>query len=103
MGEQENGNAVERFWRALEDADFEAAKAELHSDFVEFFPQSGERIRGCGTGFPSSPTTRGSRRLRSTGLSVATTYGLTRQPSTTRKTAAPHIASARSRSVGTAK
>src|ERR687895_2970499 len=46
MGEQENGKAVERFWRALEDADFEAAKAELHSDFVEFFPQSGERIRG---------------------------------------------------------
>jgi limonene-1,2-epoxide hydrolase len=46
MGERENGEAVERFWRALEKEDFEAAKAELHPDFVESYPQSGERIRG---------------------------------------------------------
>jgi limonene-1,2-epoxide hydrolase len=61
MGERENGKAVERFWRALEDADFETAKGELHSDFVEFFPQSGERIRGVGnwlsfvTNYPGFP------------------------------------------------
>jgi hypothetical protein len=46
MVEQENRGAVERYWRALENEDFEAAKAELHPDFVESFPQSGERIRG---------------------------------------------------------
>ena len=45
MGERENGQAVERFWRALEKEDFEAAKAELHPDFVETYPQSGERLR----------------------------------------------------------
>ena len=47
MGERENGEAVERFWRALEKEDFEAAKAELHEDVVESYPQSGERIRGA--------------------------------------------------------
>jgi limonene-1,2-epoxide hydrolase len=46
MGEQENGEAVERYWRALEKEDFEAAKAELHDEFVESYPQSGERVRG---------------------------------------------------------
>jgi limonene-1,2-epoxide hydrolase len=46
MGERENGQAVERFWQALEKEDFDAAKAELHDDLVESYPQSGERIRG---------------------------------------------------------
>jgi limonene-1,2-epoxide hydrolase len=46
MGERENAEAVERYWRALEKEEFETAKAELHEDFVETYPQSGERIRG---------------------------------------------------------
>lgn len=46
MEERSNGEAVERYWRALEKEDFEAAKAELHDDFEESYPQSGERIRG---------------------------------------------------------
>lgn len=46
MGEQENRGAVERYWDALGREDFEAAVAEVHEDFVETYPQSGERVRG---------------------------------------------------------
>jgi ketosteroid isomerase-like protein len=46
MGEQENREAVERYWEALGREDFETALAELHEDFEETFVQSGERVRG---------------------------------------------------------
>lgn len=46
MGESENRAAVERFWAALEKEDFEAAAEELHEEFQEMYPQSGERIVG---------------------------------------------------------
>jgi hypothetical protein len=46
MGEQENRDAVERYWEALGREDFESAVAELHDEFVETFVQSGERVRG---------------------------------------------------------
>jgi limonene-1,2-epoxide hydrolase len=46
MGEQENREAAKRFWKALENADFDAAGSELHHDMVEDYPQSGERILG---------------------------------------------------------
>jgi hypothetical protein len=46
MGDSDNRAPVERFWTALEQKDFDAAGAELHDDFSETYPQSGERIQG---------------------------------------------------------
>jgi limonene-1,2-epoxide hydrolase len=46
MGESENRGAVERFWAALEREDFDSATEELHEDFQETYPQSGEHIVG---------------------------------------------------------
>jgi hypothetical protein len=46
MGGQENRAAVERFWDAIATESFDAAAAELHDDYLETYPQSGERIRG---------------------------------------------------------
>jgi ketosteroid isomerase-like protein len=43
---EENREAVEGYWQALENEDYEAAQAQLHGEFVEEWPQSGERIRG---------------------------------------------------------
>ena len=47
MSESENRAAVERFWAALERKDFDAAGKELHEEFSESYPQSGERIVGA--------------------------------------------------------
>ncbi|MDP8957206.1 MAG: nuclear transport factor 2 family protein [Actinomycetota bacterium] len=41
-----NREVVERYWRALERSEFDAAVEELADDFVETYPQSGETIRG---------------------------------------------------------
>jgi ketosteroid isomerase-like protein len=38
---------VEQLWALLERSDWEAAKQLLHPDFVQEWPQSGERIRGA--------------------------------------------------------
>lgn len=46
MGEQQNRDMIERFWQCLENEDFDAAAVELHDEFTELYPQSGERIRG---------------------------------------------------------
>jgi hypothetical protein len=75
MGEQEDGHAVTRYWQALETENFEAAKAELHEDFVESYPQSGERIRGTQTGCHWSPITPDFRRSRFAGSSAAEICG----------------------------
>jgi SnoaL-like protein len=46
MSDEENRAAVERYWEALAHGNFEAAVAEVHEDFEETYPQSGERFRG---------------------------------------------------------
>jgi ketosteroid isomerase-like protein len=46
MSEQENRDAIERFFDAFERQDLDAFSELLHDDYVEEYPQSGERIRG---------------------------------------------------------
>jgi len=46
MSEEQNRQTVERYWEALERNDFDRAMVELHDDFVEIYPQSGERVAG---------------------------------------------------------
>ena len=46
MSEQENRDTVERYFQALARHDLDTIDALLHDDFVEEYPQSGERIRG---------------------------------------------------------
>jgi ketosteroid isomerase-like protein len=50
MGEQENRKAVQEYMEALEAGDIERMKAAFDTcagdDFVQEWPQSGERIRG---------------------------------------------------------
>jgi limonene-1,2-epoxide hydrolase len=61
MGHEENRQTVKRFWEALERKEFGAAIAELHENFMEEYPQSGERIAGKDnffglvTGHPTFP------------------------------------------------
>ncbi len=71
MSENENRAAVEAFWRALETKDLAGASGFLHDDFIEEWPQSGERIvgtenwMGMVTGHPTFPdiTTRSTEGL----------------------------------------
>ena len=46
MDERDGGQVAEAVWRALEARDWEAASGLLHEDFVQEWPQSGERIVG---------------------------------------------------------
>ncbi len=46
MAEADNRAAIERYWSALERSDFDTALKEIHEDFVETWPQSGETVRG---------------------------------------------------------
>jgi ketosteroid isomerase-like protein len=46
MGTEENKQVVERLWNLMEKQDWSAAGELLHDDFVQEWPQSGERIRG---------------------------------------------------------
>jgi hypothetical protein len=46
MSEQENRDAIERYFQAFEQRDLDAIADLMHDDYVEEFPQSGERIRG---------------------------------------------------------
>lgn len=46
MGHEENRKTVERYWDLLQRGELEAAMGDLHDDFVESWPQSGERIVG---------------------------------------------------------
>jgi ketosteroid isomerase-like protein len=46
MGEQENRDAAQAFWAAVEAGDWAAAADRLHPDFVQEWPQSRERIVG---------------------------------------------------------
>ena len=46
MSEQQNRDALERFLLLFERGDLDAATDLLHDNYVEEYPQSGERIRG---------------------------------------------------------
>jgi hypothetical protein len=46
MSEEENRNTLERYVQALARQDLDAIEVLLHDDYVEEYPQSGERIRG---------------------------------------------------------
>lgn len=46
MDRDENRRMVERFWEAMQTNDFRAAGELLHDDYVQEWPQSGERIHG---------------------------------------------------------
>jgi hypothetical protein len=46
MSEQENRQAIERYFQAIEQRDLDAMADLMHDDFVEEYPQSDERIRG---------------------------------------------------------
>ncbi len=62
MGHEENRQTVQRYWEALERKYFDTAMVELHEDFMESYPQSGERIIGKEnylrllTGHPTFPS-----------------------------------------------
>jgi ketosteroid isomerase-like protein len=67
MGAEENRHAIERLWQLMEKQDWKAAGELLHDDFVQEWPQSGERIRGRDNsmainqnspGFPTQTTGR---------------------------------------------
>jgi ketosteroid isomerase-like protein len=47
MAELTNREVIERFIEAMNVADFDRAEQYLAPDFVEDYPQSGERIRGA--------------------------------------------------------
>ena len=46
MSEQENRNTLERFFQAFARHDLDIIDDLVHDDYVEEYPQSGERIRG---------------------------------------------------------
>jgi ketosteroid isomerase-like protein len=46
VSEQQNRDALERFFEAFERGDLDAIFELFHDDYVEEYPQSGERIRG---------------------------------------------------------
>ncbi len=46
MSEQENRDTLERYVQALARHDLDTIEGLLHDDYVEEYPQSGERIRG---------------------------------------------------------
>jgi len=46
MTHDKNRETVEHYWDALARGDFDAAMDDLHDDFVETYPQSGEQVVG---------------------------------------------------------
>ena len=46
MSEQQNRDTLERYFQAFEQQDLDAIEELLYDDYVEEYPQSGERIRG---------------------------------------------------------
>ena len=47
MADQNTRAVVERYSRAMEAHDLDGLAATLHDDYVEDYPQSGERVRGA--------------------------------------------------------
>jgi ketosteroid isomerase-like protein len=76
MGERENRETAERYMRAIEQGDFDAVDELLHDDYVQEWPQSGERIRGkrnaraINENYPGLPTASPRRALFSGDLGV---------------------------------
>ena len=46
MQEDDRAAAAQALWKAIEAGDWSAAAGQLHEDFVQEWPQSGERIVG---------------------------------------------------------
>jgi ketosteroid isomerase-like protein len=46
MSDRDAGQLAEAMWRAMEAGDWDAAGGLLHDDYVQEWPQSGERIVG---------------------------------------------------------
>jgi ketosteroid isomerase-like protein len=77
MDERDGGQVAEAVWRTLEAGDWDAAADLLHEDFVQEWPQSGERIVGrdnaiaINQNFPGGlPTMRFRRTLSGGELAV---------------------------------
>ena len=77
MDERDAGQVAEKFWRALQASDWDTAGSCLHDDFVQEWPQSGERIIGRANAiaieqsFPGGlPTMRFRRTLADGNLAV---------------------------------
>jgi ketosteroid isomerase-like protein len=77
MDERDAGHVAEKLWRALQAGDWETAGGCLHDDFVQEWPQSGERIVGRDNAlaiernFPGGlPTMRFRRTLAAGDLAV---------------------------------
>jgi ketosteroid isomerase-like protein len=73
MPEQDIRQAAESVWRALAAGDWNAAAAYLHPDFVQEWPQSGERIVGADNAlaidrnFPGGMPSMNLRHVRAAG------------------------------------
>jgi ketosteroid isomerase-like protein len=77
MDERDGGQVAEAVWRALGAGDWDAASRYVHEDFVQEWPQSGERIVGrdnaiaINQNFPGGlPTMRFRRTLAGGDLAV---------------------------------
>ena len=77
MDQRDAGQVAEAVWRALGAGDWDAASRYLHGDFVQEWPQSGERIVGrdnaiaINQNFPGGlPTMRFRRTLAGGDLAV---------------------------------
>jgi hypothetical protein len=77
MDDRDAGQVAEAVWRAMEAADWDTASRYLHDDFVQEWPQSGERIVGrdnaiaINQNFPGGlPTMRFRRTLAGGDLAV---------------------------------
>ncbi|HEX9017486.1 MAG TPA: nuclear transport factor 2 family protein [Chloroflexota bacterium] len=46
MSETENRQAMERYYKALQNSDTTMMGETLHDDYIEEYPQSGEQIKG---------------------------------------------------------
>ena len=85
MDERDARQVAEAVWRALGAGDWDAASGLLHNDFVQEWPQSGERIVGrdnaiaINQNFPGGLPTMRFRRTLAGGdlvvLEVELTYG----------------------------
>jgi ketosteroid isomerase-like protein len=76
MGEEENRRTAERIWELMAHRDWDGMASLLADDFVEEWPQSGERIRGrdnvmaINTNYPGLPTATIRRTLAAGDLVV---------------------------------
>ena len=77
MEERDAGQVAEAVWKALQAGDWDTAAGHLHDDFVQEWPQSGERIVGrdnaiaINQNFPGGlPTMRFRRTLTGGDLAV---------------------------------